>query len=37
MDVLACKVFDEIGNNIGNFSGDTGFSTELIDFLGEEK
>ncbi|EKE29598.1 MAG: pantetheine-phosphate adenylyltransferase [uncultured bacterium (gcode 4)] len=33
MDVLAVKVYDEAGENIANFSSDTAFDPELIEFL----
>ncbi|EKE28223.1 MAG: pantetheine-phosphate adenylyltransferase [uncultured bacterium (gcode 4)] len=33
MDVLAIKVYDDGSNNIANFSWDTAFDPELIDFL----
>ena len=35
MDVLAIKVFDMAWNDLANFSADTAFDPELIDFLSE--
>jgi len=35
MDVIAIQVFDNDGENIANFSTDTPYDNELIDFLYE--
>lgn len=37
MDVIAIQVFDLEGNNIANFSSDTGYDPELIEFLYSEE
>lgn len=36
MDVLAVQVYDMQWKNTGNFSADTGFDTDLIEFLAEK-